>query len=159
MKPAATGATDGLGPAHLANHTAERHQRLREHGDGVKCGKRPRIRALWEITMTKKTKPELKRAPKSIARRPTKPAARRTTSSKNESRLGAIETQLDTIEDRLDKVETDIKETKPKLDQVYKDMVEVVYIADKIAAMRERIDEIFEFHTNDKASEPPKHAQ
>ena len=118
----------------------------------------PRIRALWEITMTKKTTPELKRALKSIARRPTKPAARRTTASKNESRLGAIETQLDTIEDRLDKIEIDIKEIKPKLDQVYKDMAEVLYIADKIAAMRERIDEMFELYTNNKASEPPKDA-
>ena len=109
--------------------------------------------------MTKKTKPELKRAPKSIARHPTRQAARRTTASKNESRLGAIETQLDTIEDRLDKIETDIKEIKPKLDQVYKDMAEVLYISDKIAAMRERIDEMFEFYTSNKASEPPKDAQ
>ena len=58
-----------------------------------------------------------------------------------------------------DKIETDIKEIKPKLDQVYKDMAEVLYIADKIAAMRERIDEMFEFYTNNKASEPPKDAQ
>jgi len=50
--------------------------------------------------MTKKTMPEMKRAPKSIARRPTKPVARRTSASKNDSRLDAIETQLDTIEDR-----------------------------------------------------------
>jgi hypothetical protein len=49
-----------------------------------------------------------------------------------------------------DKIETDIKEIKPKLDQVYKDMVEVLYIADKIAAMRQRTDEIFEFYTNNK---------
>ena len=140
------------------NHTAERHRRLRKHLDGVKCGKRPRIRALWEITMIKKTKSEVKRAPKSSARRRTKPAARRTTVSKDESRLGAIETRLDTIEDRLDKIETDIKEIKPKLDQVYKDMAEVLYIADKIAAMRERIDEMFEFYTNNKANWPPKDA-
>jgi uncharacterized coiled-coil DUF342 family protein len=130
-----------------------------EQLDKLKCRKRPRIRALWEITMTKKTTPEMKRAPKSIVRRPTKPAARRTTASKNESRLAAIETQLDKIEDRLDKIETDIKEIKPKLDQVYKDMAEVLYIADKIAAMRERIDEMFEFYINNKASEPPKDAQ
>ena len=109
--------------------------------------------------MTKKTKPEMKRAPRGIAQRPTKPASKRTTASKNESRLGAIETQLNTIEDRLDKIETDIKEIKPKLDQVYKDMAEVLYIADKIAAMRERIDEMFEFYINNKASEPPKDAQ
>ena len=67
-----------------------------------------------------------------------------------------IETQLDTIKDRLDKIETDIKEIKPKLDQVYKDMAEVLDISDKIAATRERIDEMFEFYTNNKASEPPK---
>ena len=48
-----------------------------------------------------------------------------------------------------DKIETDIKEIKPKLDQVYKDMVEVLYIVDKIAAMRQRT-EIFEFYTNNK---------
>ena len=113
--------------------------------------------APWEITMTKKTKAELRRAPKSIAQPPAKPAARRTTASKSESRLGAIETQLDTIEGRLDKIETDIKEIKPKLDQVYKDMAEVLYIADKIAAMRDRIDEMFEFYTDNKAS--PKDAQ
>ena len=105
--------------------------------------------------MTKKTKPEMKGAPKSIGRRPIKPAARR--ASKKESRLGVIETQLDTIEGRLDKIETDIKEIKPKLDQVYKDMAEVLYIADKIAAMRDRIDEMFEFYTDNKAS--PKDAQ
>ena len=151
------GSSIGNGaPFYSENHTAERHQRLREHG--VKCGKRPRIRALWEITMAKKTKPELKRAPKSIARRPTKSTARRITASKSESRLGAIETQLNTIEDRLDKIETDIKEIKPKLDQVYKDMAEVLDIADKIAAMRERMDEMFEFYTNNRASGPPKDA-
>ena len=109
--------------------------------------------------MTKKTKPEMKGAPKSIGRRPIKPAARRTTASKKESRLGVIETQLDTIEGRLDKIETDIKEIKPKLDQVYKDMAEVLYMADKIAAMRERIDEMFEFYTNNKASEPTEDAR
>jgi peptidoglycan hydrolase CwlO-like protein len=108
--------------------------------------------------MTKKTKHETKRAPKSIARPPTKPAARRTAASKNESALGAIETQLHTIEDRLDKIETDIKEIKPKLDQVYKDMAEVLDVADKIAAMRARIDEMFEFYTNNRASEPLKDA-
>jgi hypothetical protein len=35
-------------------------------------------------------------------------------------------------------------------------MAEVLDISDKIAAMRDRIDEMFEFYTNDKASEPPK---
>ena len=38
-------------------------------------------------------------------------------------------------------------------------MAEVLYISDKIAAMRERIDEMFEFYTSNKASEPPKDAQ
>jgi hypothetical protein len=39
---------------------AERHQRFLEYLDKLKYGKRPRIRALWEITMTKKTKPEMR---------------------------------------------------------------------------------------------------
>jgi len=33
-------------PFHSENHTAERHQRLLEHLDKLKYGKRPRIRAL-----------------------------------------------------------------------------------------------------------------
>ena len=108
--------------------------------------------------MTKKTKPEMKRAPKEHRTTTDKTRGETNNRVKERERAGCDRNSVAYNRRRFDKIETDIKEIKPKLDQVYKDMAEVLDIADKIAAMRERIDDMFEFYTNNRASEPLKDA-